>query len=201
MARSFSTNFTTALNSGSVTYFFLIEIDLERVSANNTNRVTYYYTSFNRDISWNSQTWVGDGGVFEIDSPRFSSIIDREAYIITLTDAANSLSDTFKQGVIGNNIKVRLGLLNSSEQPMLGVDSNSVSDIVFLYSGFIDSPTIAVNWDTKIAKIEGTSPMADLDQINLTMISKDGMDQKNSTDTSFDNIYDDNETAISWGKI
>ena len=201
MARTFSTNFTTALNSEYVKYFFLIEIDLERVSANNTNRVTYYYTSFNRDISWNSQTWVGDGGVFEIDAPRFSSIIDREAYIITLTDVANGLSDTFKQGVIGNKIKVRLGLLNSNEQPMTGVDGNGVSDIVFLYSGFIDAPTIAVNWDTKVAKIEGTSPMADLDQINLTMISKDGMDQKNSTDTSFDSIYEDSETHISWGKI
>jgi len=201
MARTFSTNFTTALNSDFVKYFFLIEIELERVSANNPNRVTYYYTSFNRDISWNGQTWVGDGGVFEIDSPRFSSIVDREAYIITLTDAANGLSDTFKQGVIGNKIKVRLGLLNSNEQPMTGTDSNGVSDIIFLYSGFIDAPTISINWDSKIAKIEGTSPMADLDQINLTMISKDGMDQKNSTDTSFDSIYEDNETAISWGKI
>jgi len=187
MARSFSSAFTTALNSSSLNYFFLIEIDLAS---------TNYYTSFHRNIVYGGHTWLGDGGLFSIEPPNFSSILDREAYTVVLTDIADSVSDSFKLGVIGNTIKVHLGLLDSNGDPLLGT-----GDVAPTYSGFIDSPSVSISWDEKTAKIEGTSPMADLDQVNLTMVSKDGMDQKNSTDTSFDNIYDDSETHISWGKV
>jgi hypothetical protein len=187
MARSFSNSFTAALNSNSLNYFFLIELELNS---------TAYYTSFHRNIVYDGHTWLGDGGVFSIEPPNFSSILDREAYTIVLTDIADSVSDSFKLGVIGNTIKVSLGLLDSNGDPLLGA-----GDVSPTYSGFIDSPSVNISWDEKTAKIEGTSPMADLDQVNLTMVSKDGMDQKNSTDTSFDSIYEDSETHISWGKI
>jgi len=201
MARTFSSNFLSVINSDTINYFYLIQIELERTGASTQARNTYYYTSFERDITWNGQTWSGDGGLFEIDSPRFSSILDREAYTVVLQDKDNTLSDIFKQGVIGNDIKVRVGVLDSSGDPLVGVDGAGVSDIVFIYSGFIDSPSISVDWEVKTAKIEGTSPMADLDQIKLFMVSKDGMDQKAAADTSFDRIYDDNETHLAWGKI
>lgn len=201
MARTFSTNFLSVINSDTIKYFYLIQIELEKTGASTQTRNTYYYTSYDRNISWNGQTWSGDGGLFEIDSPRFSSIIDREAYTVVLQDKDNTLSDIFKQGVIGNDIFVRVGVLDSSGNPLLGTDSNGVSDVVSIYSGFIDSPSITIDWDVKTAKIQGTSPMADLDQIKLFMVSKDGMDQKSASDTSFDKIYEDNETHLAWGKI
>jgi len=187
MPRTFSSAFTAALNGNDLNYFFLIEIDLGS---------TAYYTSFHRNIDYNGHIWLGDGGIFSIEPPNFSSILDREAYTILLTDNSNSISDSFKLGVIGNTIKVSLGLLDQNGEPLLGS-----GDIASVYSGFIDSPAVNITWGEKTAKIEGTSPMADLDQVNLTMVSKDGMDQKSSSDTSFDAIYEDSETHLSWGKI
>jgi len=31
--------------------------------------------------------------------------------------------------------------------------------------------------------------------------SKDGMDQKSDTDTSFDEVYSGNEITVKWGKV
>jgi hypothetical protein len=187
MARTFTTAFNNIINSDSINYFFLFKLELSQ---------NYYFTSFNRDIVWDSQTWVSDGGVFEVDPPKTSSIVDREAYRVVITDIDNDFSDEFKQGVIGADIKVWAGLLDSTGNPLL----NS-GDIISVYSGFVDQPSIKIDWDTKYANLEGTSPMADLDQVNLFMVSKDGMDNVSATDTSFDFIYDDSEIHLKWGKV
>jgi hypothetical protein len=49
--------------------------------------------------------------------------------------------------------------------------------------------------------LEGTSPMADLDLVKNFIASKNGMDQKSTSDTSFDQIYDGSEITIRWGKV
>lgn len=43
--------------------------------------------------------------------------------------------------------------------------------------------------------------MSDLDIIVPFISSRDGMDQKSSSDTSFDKIYGDNLVKLKWGKI
>lgn len=187
MARTFTTAFQNVIDSDVINYFFLFKIDLS---------TTYYFTSFHRDISWDSQTWVSDGGLFEVDPPKTSSVLDREAYRIVLTDIDDEFSDEFKQGVVGADINVWVGLLDSNNEPLL----NS-GDIINIYSGFVDQPSIKIDWETKYANLEGTSPMADLDQVNLFMVSRDGMKNVSATDTSFNAIYDDSEIHLKWGKV
>ena len=190
MARSFSTAFQNIINSDTIKYFFLIDVEFPSG--------VDYYTSHSSDIIWNSNTYISDGGIFEISPPSFSTTVDREAYKIVLTDVSDSVAGEFKNstGMVGNDITVRVGLLDSNGAPLVGTN-----DIVNIYSGFIDSPSLANDWETKLATIEGSSPMADLDQVNLFMVSKDGMDQKSSTDTSFDIMYGDREITLNWGKI
>lgn len=157
----------------------------------------YYFTSYNRNITWNSNLYTADGGLFEFESPNFSSILDREAYKVVITDISDQFAAHFKSGVIGSPIKVRVGIVDpTTDQPLV-----NTADIISLYSGFVDGPTIENNWDTKLAVIEGTSPMADLDQINVRMVSKDGMDQLDASDTSFDSLYEDSEINLKWGKV
>ena len=43
--------------------------------------------------------------------------------------------------------------------------------------------------------------MSDLDMVKPFISSKDGMDQKSATDTSFDEVYEDNEITLKWGKV
>jgi hypothetical protein len=187
MARSFSSLVQTAIDSGNFKYFFLVKLEF---SSN------YYFTSHYADISWDGQTWLSDGGVFEFDSPKFSSIVDREAYRVVITDLVDNMAAEFKAGVVGSDISVWVGIIDPiTNLPLTGTD-----DMISLYKGYVDSPSIENNWDTKLASIEGTSPMADLDFVNVFMVSKDGMDQKSATDTSFDSIFEDSELTLKWGK-
>jgi len=192
--RDFSTNIQSAFAQDSFTYFVLIEVDLPSG--------TEYYTSYHSDINWDGHVWLADGGIFSYDSPNFSSVVDKEAYKIVITDIDDYFYSQFKLGMVGRSIKVYVGICDpTTKKPLLDTDLNGISDIMNLYSGRVDSPNIDINWDTKNAVLEGTSPMADLDQINVTMVSKDGMDQLSTTDTTYDRMYEGSETQIAWGKI
>jgi len=196
--REFSSAVTTALN-GKFKYFFLVELTftLFNTNSNQYEDTEYYFTSYHRELSWNGNTYIADGGLFEFESPNFSSVLDREAYRIVLTDLSDEFSGIFKASIVGSPIKVHVGIVDpATDLPLLATD-----DVIQLYSGYIDSPAVKNDFDTKTAVIEGTSPMSDLDQINVYMISKDGMDQLSSTDTSYDNLYDNNEINLKWGKV
>ena len=197
--REFSSAVTTAINAERFKYFFLIELTFTsfNTDSNQYEDTEYYFTSYNRELDWNGNTYIADGGLFEFEAPNFSSVLDREAYKVVITDISDQFAAHFKSGVIGSPIKVRVGIIDpSTDQPLTATE-----DIISLYSGFVDGPSIENNWDTKVALIEGTSPMADLDQINVRMVSKDGMDQLDSLDTSFDSLYEDSEINLKWGKV
>ena len=186
--RTFSSAVSTAIQNDRFRYFFLIKLEFSQ---------DFYFTSLPYDVTYDGQTWLSDGGVFEVDSPQFSTILDREAYKIIITDLVDSMSAEFKLGVVGSKVEVMVGIIDpSTNQPLLGTN-----DVIHIYTGFADSPSIENNWDTKTAIIEGSSPMADLDQVNITMVSKDGMDQLSQSDTSYDKIYDDSEIQLKWGKV
>jgi hypothetical protein len=73
--------------------------------------------------------------------------------------------------------------------------------MVQVYQGYVDTPIISNDWDSKTAVIEGTSPMSDLDAVNVFYTSRDGMDQRSTTDTSFDDMFEDGEIKYKWGKV
>jgi hypothetical protein len=185
--RLFSPAVQVVLNSSSIKFFYLIELNF------NNN---YYMTSYPSDLTFGGNTYVSESALFEIDSPKFSTVIDREAYKIVLVDFNDEMSAEFKANVVGKPITVKLGLLDANNNPML----NS-SDIIDVYKGYVDSPSISIDWDNKIAVLEGTSALADLDGINPFISSKSGMDQRSSTDTSFDDIFMNSEATIKWGKV
>jgi hypothetical protein len=102
----------------------------------------------------------------------------------------------FKSNVVGKSIEVFVTLRDANGQLLLGT-----SDVLSVYKGVVDKPSITNNYEQKLAVLEGTSPMSDLDMVKTFISSKDGMDQKSATDTSFDEVYDDNEVTLKWGKI
>jgi len=185
--RTFSSAIQTLINNETIKFFFLIELNFAQ---------TYYVTSHSSDIVYDGQTYIADGGLFEVDSPRFSSTVDRESYRVVLADATNQMLSEFKNNVVGKDITVKVGFLDSNGLPL-----TSTADVIHIYKGFVDSPSISNDFEEKLAVIEGTSPMSDLDSVNVFYTSKDGMDQKDTADTSFDQIYGDREITIKWGKI
>jgi hypothetical protein len=190
--RTFSSAIQTLINNETVSFFFLIELNFAS---------DYYFTSHSSDIEVTEadgtvKTFLADGGLFEVDSPRFSSTVDRESYRVVIADATNQMLSEFKNNVVGKDITVKVGFLDNN-----GIPLNSLGDLIFIYKGYVDAPSISNDFNEKLAVIEGTSPMSDLDSVNVFYTSKDGMDQKNVLDTSFDAIYGNREITIKWGKV
>jgi len=186
--RTFSTTVQDILDSGNIKFFYLIDLYF-------TN--TYRFTSYSEDITYNGATYISDGGLFEIDSPKISSTVDREAYRVVLADLSNQVLAEMRANVVGKSMLVRAGFIDPvTNQPLLGAN-----DIIYVYKGYVDKPEIINDWETKLATLEGTSPMADLDMVNSFVTSRDSMHQRNANDTSFDEIYDSSELDLKWGKV
>jgi len=185
--RQFSTAAQTVIDSDDIRFAFLIKLEF------NSN---YYLTSYHRDLSYNGNTYLADGGLYEFDSPKFSSVVDRESYTVVISEVVDLMSAEFRANVVGKPISVFVALLDTNGDPLLGT-----ADVLSVYKGYVDSPSITNDFDQKLAIIEGTSPMSDLDMVRSFMSSKSGMDQRSLTDTSFDEIYENKEISVKWGKI
>jgi len=185
--RQFSTPVQTVINSDNLKFLFLIKLEFNS---------TYYFTSYHRDIVFDGNTYIADGGLYEFDSPKFSSVVDRESYKVVVADLFDTMSAEFKANVIGKPIEVFVALLDANGDPLV-----NNADVLRIYKGFVDSPSLDISFESKLAILEGTSPMSDLDMVNTVITSKDGMDQLSATDTSFDEIYENGEITIKWGKV
>jgi len=184
--RTISSATQAVLDSDNIKMVFLMKLEF----AND-----YYFTSYHSDVVYDGDTYVADGGMFEFDPPKFSSVVDREAYRIVVADQGGVMAGEFSLNVIGKPVSVKVALLDSNGEPML-----NVADVLSIYNGFVDAPSITNDFEQKLAIIEGTSPMSDLDMVRSFVTSKAGMDQKSAIDTSFDEIYDNKNTTVKWGK-
>ena len=186
--RQFSSKVQSIIDSGNIRFFYLIDLYFTQ---------SYHFTSYSRDINYDGNLYTSDGGLFEIDTPKLSSIIDREAYKVVIADLSNQLLSEIRANIVGKDILVRLGFIDpDTDQPLL-----NYNDVLNVYKGYVDTPEVINSWDSKLASIEGTSPMADLDMINSFMTSRDSMHQRNANDSSFDEIYDSSELDLKWGKV
>lgn len=185
--RTFSSTVEAILNSNNVKFFFLIKLNFNSI---------YYITSYHQDILFDGNTYNANGGLFEVDSPRFSSVIDREAYRIVVLDNFNQMKQEIESNVVGKPIEVKLGFIDSNGNALTNPD-----DIISVYKGYVDRPSISNDWDKKVVVFEGTSALADLDMVNSFVTSRDGMDQFSLVDTSFDQIYENSAIEVKWGKL
>jgi len=185
--RQFSAAVQNVINSDNIRFAFLIKLEFN---------TTYYLTSFNRDIEYNKNIYLANGGLYEFDSPKFSSVVDRESYKIVISEVLDTLSEQFRANVVGKPISVFVALLDANGEPLL-----SPNDVLSVYKGYVDSPSITNDFEQKLAVIEGTSPMSDLDMVRSFMSSKNGMEQVNPDDTSFKEIFENKEITVKWGKV
>jgi len=187
--RVFSSNIQSVLNSDSIEFFFLIELFFAS---------TYRLTSYSSNIVFDGNTYTSDGGVFEIDSPNFSTVVDREAYKVVISDPENDLLSELNSNIVGKEIRVRVGFIDENTgQPLI----SNTDDVLYVYKGYVDKPAITNDFENKLVTLEGTSPMSDLDGVRSFLTSKDSIQNFDSTDTSFDTVHDNYEIDYKWGKV
>ncbi len=193
--RTFSSTIQNIFNQTTIEFFILIELNF----SNN-----YYLSSLPYDIVYpagaGGNTYTANSGIIEYDSPKFSSVVDRESYKIVISDHLDAMKTEIEANVVGKPITVRVGFLDSNGDPIL-----TSNEVLTIYKGTVDSPSISNSFDSKLVVLEGTSPMSDLDIVNSFISSKDGMKNKvanpSITDTSFDRIYGESRIKLKWGKI
>jgi len=188
--RQFSTDVQAALNQDYVEYFFIVEMNLKD---------NYYMTTHSTDLTITENgvdtNYLADGAIVSYDTPSKNSVLDREAYQISFIDPAHDLLDEAISGMVGKDIKIRAGFIHDTLGPLV-----APSDLVFVYKGFIDKPTINNDFESKIMSIECSSPMADLDSVKPYFTTDYGVKQYDSGDTCFDRISDGYSLQVKWGK-
>lgn len=185
--RQFSTAVQTVLESDLIEYAFLIKLEFTQ---------TYYLTSNSYDVVYEGNTYLANTGLYEFDSPKFSTVIDRESYKVVISELFGEMLPEFRANVVGKPIEVLVVFRDANGDLLL-----SAGEAIHAYKGTVDKPSISNDFEQKLAVLEGTSPMSDLDLVKPFITSKDGMDQKSATDTSFDEVYDGSEITIKWGKV
>lgn len=162
--------------------------------------------------------FIADSGLVDLDVPRLSTNIDREAFKITLADPSFELRELCNTGLLGAKVLVRIGFMNTTGSPLVGAATGNtfsvgapvldIGDLVVAYSGIVDVPAYEINTDgDTLLVIECSSPMAALDLVNPFYTSKDSLDQRvfvelnDQTDTAFDNVYAGSQSmSVAWGK-
>jgi hypothetical protein len=191
-----SSNVTTLLNSGTLSYFFLLKLK------------DMYITSAPFDITMsNGITYLASGGLVSVTPPKYASTVDRASYKIYLADVDFSLKSYLESGATGDLMSVSVGYFNTTGGALgdipFGEPLLSMADTVLVYEGIVDSAnyTIDLQEGKLTCVIEGGGPMADLDMVRPFQTDNNSMHQVDPTDTSFNYVFNDNaEVSLKWGK-
>src|SRR6056300_248200 len=124
--RLFTQQVYDLLNQDTVKFFVLIKLSFN---------TTYYLTSAPFDITFQDNTYSANSGILEYDSPKFSSVVDREAYRIVVTDLFDEMLEEIENNVVGKEIEVKIGFFDNNGEPVL-----SPAEVLTVYRGYVDSP-------------------------------------------------------------
>jgi len=186
--RKLSAAALAAINLDSPKFVLLGKIEL--------NTTTLYATSAASNIYFNNEWYYNDRTITGFGPPRVSSSVDREVYELIFLDHDNSMQNEIRLGITGRLVTIYAVFFDENDWPLLGVD-----DVLVAYRGAIDAGKVTNDGSVKQAIITAASPMASLDSIAGYIVSKDGMDQISSTDTSFDDVYVGGQSInLKWGK-
>ena len=200
--RLLSSALQTLLSRYRVETFFLVSI------ANQ-----FRFTTLPYDITMSDGlVYLSDGGLKDVEPPRISSSVDREAYKISIADVAFGFRPYLEAGMVGQTLEVRVGFVNNTGAPLLDYGStlvehdmplNNLKDTFLAYKGTIDSHMYDIDTmaGEALLTIEGSSPMADLDLTKTFFTNRDSLRKINASDNSFDEVYaGSSEVSLRWGK-
>lgn len=123
MARDLHASLSTELAAAAVRPFFLFQIEL--------SASTLRYSTLSRDISWNSQTWLGNDYIKSLSAIRETSDGSVEGLEVTLAGEVSALVSIALSNVRQNKPAILyLGMLDST--------GAVVGDPYPIFDGFVD---------------------------------------------------------------
>jgi hypothetical protein len=168
-------------------YYALIELELTDYSL--------YVTTLPFNVTVGSKLFVSDVGIVDYSPPSQSSVVDKEKFAFSFADPSGFLKKKIQSGEASSFVRVRNGFFNTDNTPNKDTDN-----MIIAYQGYIDETSFSSDFEESTVNISCASPMADLGLTKTLFTSKDGMDQYNIEDTSFDKVIENNESKFKWGK-
>ncbi len=155
----------------------------------------HYLTSLPYGVTWNGNYYKSDETIMDVEGPRYSTTIDREAYALFLNGQDELLHSEVAAGIIHKPVEIRLGFTLDGV-PLLGLD-----ETLHVYSGTVASPKFAAKDEEMIWRIECSAPLSNLDARSTLFTTKDAMENLHPGDTCFDKIQENSDaTSVAWGK-
>jgi hypothetical protein len=185
----FSATIISLLQDPVINAFYMVKID------------TYLSTTHISNITLsNGETYLADGKLLNVDTPRLSATVDRELYKVIFADPDYAIGNAMQTGIVGKNFEVRIGFINNTTNEPY----NNISDTVLAYKGKVDNMSYSIDSGDVgevVLAITGASPMADLDSTKAFYTSKEYIRGLYPTDSCFDQIYEGSGPInLKWGK-
>ncbi len=202
--RKLSDNVLSLLALEDIRIYYLVDIS---ITTSTTTTTIIKDTTLNRNITVGDDTYLGNGRIQAVQPPRLSSTVDREAYQIILNDSDFSIRPYLEDSLVGAFFRIRSGFFNTSDSYLSGANPGfpitTPEDVLTVYEGNVDTASYTIDFNSGQIRlaIEGSSPMGSLGRINGFYTSKEQMQRRDVTDTSFDQVYV-GSTALTllWGK-
>lgn len=163
-------------------------------------------TTLGYDVTFDGNVYTSKSLLNMVDPPKISTIVDREAYKIGLSDPDFTLRPYFEEGLTNAKLSVRAGFINTETTTLSGYAPGeailSKADTIIGYSGFVDSYSYTINGEGDVQlTIESTSPMGALGLTRSIITSKEWMSQHHPSDTSYDQVFiGSGPSTKKWGK-
>jgi hypothetical protein len=203
--RTISSNVQTLLDLENISYFYCIAIgpflDLNGAS------VSLYHTQVPGGVILGGNSYTDDHTLLHVDPPRMSSTVDRESYKLAYADPTFYYRALFEKGFSGVNIVIRVGFYNTTDSNLgsasPGMPLSNIEDTLIIYSGTSDNHGYSIDMGGEVTvTLECTSPMGALAMTKSILTTKDSINQVDSTDTSYDQVFQGSKGIdILWGKV
>lgn len=162
--RDLATNFTDETDSNVFRYALLIEAEF--------SGGTLRLTTHNRDVVWNSNTYVGAGQMLSMTAVRETTEITAAGLDLTLSGIPSSLTDQIMDEIeYGTRVNIYMALFDND---WALITNTSPANPYKLYTGYIDIPIMEWGAEEIIITLKTENPLIILDQpLNRKYTSQD----------------------------
>lgn len=183
--RDFSEAMSDAIEESVVRPFFLLKLQFDSGYI--------YLSSTNRDLSWDSHTWLGNGWFRDFPKVTDGSDITTENLTVKLSGIPLSLiALVLGQTKNRNEGVLYFGLFNESHQ--------IISDPIELFAGYIDVPKIEDSIDSAVITITIENENSDFDIPRESRFTDNDQQAKYPGDTGFRYVAALANKIVTWGK-
>lgn len=186
MSREATAAAVTQLEASTKKLFFLFELE--------NSGSTLRYSSLNFDLSWNSQTWLGDGTLIKVGDITENLRGEAEAVSVELAAEPGSIISFALSNLRQYKpAKIYLGFFDASY--------NVIADPIVIFSGVFDSAQIQDTVDISVLKINLSSKLATLQRAPGLRYNDATQQQMFPGDLAFEYLPQFEEGfQIYWGK-